>query len=51
MEKGLIKKIRGVCSGSKVAPNILNRVVSKCREIFNDYIPDVWITTDLGKKS
>lgn len=51
LDKGLVKKIRGVCSGTKVAPNLLNRTVSKCRELFNDYIPDVWITTDLGKKS
>ncbi|CAD8043470.1 unnamed protein product [Paramecium primaurelia] len=49
IERGPICKIRGVCSGSKVAPNLLNRVVSQCRNVFNDYIPDVWIHTDLQK--
>ena len=46
LERGPYKKIRGVCSGAKIAPNILNRVVSECRNIFNDFIPDVWIHTD-----
>ena len=30
---------------------ILNRMISKCREIFNDYIPDVWIYSDYYKGS
>jgi RNA 3'-terminal phosphate cyclase-like protein len=49
MERGPIKKIRGVCSGAKVAPNLLNRLVSTCRATFNDYIPNVWIHTDFQK--
>jgi RNA 3'-terminal phosphate cyclase-like protein len=47
--RGPFKRIRGVCSGVKVAPNVLNRVVGKCREVFNDFIPDVWVHTDLQK--
>lgn len=49
VDRGPFKRIRGVCYGTKVAPNLLNRVVSQCRNVFNDYIPDVWITTDLQK--
>lgn len=48
-EKGYVKRIRGVCAGSKISTSLLNRTVSKAREIFNEYIPDVWIFTDFFK--
>jgi RNA 3'-terminal phosphate cyclase-like protein len=48
-EKGYIKRIRGVCAGSKISTSLLNRAVSKCREVFNEFIPDVWIFTDFFK--
>jgi RNA 3'-terminal phosphate cyclase-like protein len=48
-EKGYIHRIRGVCAGSKISSSILNNIVSKCRNVFNDYIPDVWIHTDFDK--
>lgn len=49
MEKGYIKRVRGVCSGTKINPNLLNKTASKVREVFNQYIPDVWIFTDMLK--
>ena len=49
VSRGPIKRIRGVCSGVRVAPNFLNRLVSECRGVFNDFIPDVWIHTDFQK--
>lgn len=34
---------------SKVSLDYLNKMISKTREIFNDYIPDVWIYSELIK--
>jgi RNA 3'-terminal phosphate cyclase-like protein len=48
-EKGYIKRIRGVCAGSKVSTSILNQVKDKSKEMFLNYIPDVWIYTDFFK--
>lgn len=36
---------------SKVSTNFLNEMISKSREIFNDYIPDVWIFSELVKNN
>jgi RNA 3'-terminal phosphate cyclase-like protein len=49
LEKGYIKRIRGVCSGSKISTSILNEVKDQCKNIFLNYIPDVWIYTDYFK--
>jgi len=49
MNKGKIKRIRGTAYASKVAIQTLNRMISSAREIFNDYIPDVWIYSDYYK--
>lgn len=48
-KEGLYKKIRGTAFGQKVSQDILVQMVSKSREIFNDYIPDVWIYSDHSK--
>lgn len=34
---------------SKMSVDYSTKMVSKLREIFNDYIPDVWIYSDLIK--
>lgn len=47
----MIKRIRGTVIASKVSASFLNRMISKSREIFNDYIPDVWIYSVLVKNS
>lgn len=49
MEKGYVKRVRGICAGTKINPATLNTVASKVREVFNDYIADVWIFTDMFK--
>lgn len=49
-EEGKIKRVRGLLTSAKVSPQLTTRVVDKLREIFNDYIPDVWIHTDHYKK-
>jgi RNA 3'-terminal phosphate cyclase-like protein len=50
IDEGKIKKVRGLVTSAKVSPQLTTRVVDKLREIFNDYIPDVWIHTDHYKK-
>ena len=50
IDEGKIKKIRGLVTSAKVSPQLTTRVVDKLREIFNDYIPDVWIHADHYKK-
>jgi len=50
VDEGKIKRIRGLVTSAKVSPQLTARVVDKLREIFNDYIPDVWIHTDHYKK-
>jgi RNA 3'-terminal phosphate cyclase-like protein len=48
-ERGYIKRIRGVCSGSKVSTSILNQVKDQTKSVFLEFIPDVWIYTDYYK--
>jgi RNA 3'-terminal phosphate cyclase-like protein len=50
VDEGKVKRIRGLLTSAKVSPQLTTRVVDKLREIFNDYIPDVWIHTDHYKK-
>lgn len=49
-DEGKVKRIRGYVTSAKVSPQLTTRVVDKLREVFNDYIPDVWIHTDHYKK-
>lgn len=48
-ERGYIKRIRGVCSGSKMSTSILNDVKDKIKNAFLEYLPDVWVYTDFYK--
>ena len=50
-DEGKIKRIRGLVTSAKISPALTSRVVDKLREIFNDFIPDVWIHTDHYKKA
>jgi RNA 3'-terminal phosphate cyclase-like protein len=49
-DEGKVKRVRGWVTSAKVSPQLTTRVVDKVREVFNDYIPDVWIHTDHYKK-
>lgn len=49
MKPGLVKRIRGTCYASKASVNIIGRVIGAARDIFNDYIPDVWIYSEYSK--
>lgn len=45
----MIKWLWGNVLVSKMSVDYSTKMVSKLREIFNDYIPDVWIYSDLIK--
>ena len=47
----LIKRIRGVAIISKVSTSYLTKMISKVREIMNDYIPDAWVYSEMVKKN
>ena len=49
MREGLVKRIRGTCYASKASVNIIGRIIASAREIFNDFIPDVWIYSEYSK--
>ncbi len=48
-DEGKVKKIRGTLTAIKVSPDILNRMISAARGVFNKLLPDVWIASDLVK--
>ena len=33
--KGIIKRVRGVCTGAMISPHIINQIISKSREVLN----------------
>ena len=49
VEEGYVKRVRGVTVTTKVSPSIANRIVDAIRGVFNDYIPDVYIHTDVHR--
>ena len=46
IDPGKVKRIRGVVYSCKTNPVLSNSIVSGLRNVFNDYIPDVWIHLD-----
>ena len=49
-DEGKVKKIRGVAYSCNVNPTLATRMIDSIRNVFNDYIPDVWIHCDHYKK-
>ena len=41
---GKIKRIRGIAFSCKTSTDLLNRIIDNCRGIFNNLLPDVWIS-------
>lgn len=48
-DEGKILKIRGVSSTTRVSPQIANRLVESARSVLNQFIPDIYISTDVFK--
>ena len=48
-EAAKVKRVRGVAYGTKVSPQICNRLVDASRGVLNHFLPDVWVYTDVFK--
>lgn len=46
IEEGLVKRIRGVAFSTRVSPTIITRMIESSRGVFNDFLPDVHISSD-----
>ena len=49
LEAGKVRRIRGVAYGTKVSPQMANRMVDGSRGVLNHFLPDVWVYTDNHK--
>ena len=48
-DAGRIKRIRGIASATRVSPQISNRLIEATRSVLNEFIPDVFIHSDVFK--
>ncbi len=48
-DPGRVKRVRGIAYATKVAPQMVNRLVESSRGVLNQFLPDVWIYTDVHK--
>lgn len=48
-DPGKIKRIRGISSTTRVSPQISNRIIEASRSVLNQFIPDVYIYSDVYK--
>ena len=49
IDTGKVRRVRGVAYGMKVSPQMANRMVDGARKVLNNYLPDVWVYTDVHK--
>ena len=49
LDAGKVRRVRGVAYGTKVSPQMCNRMVDGARGVLNNYLPDVWVYTDTHK--
>ena len=49
LDAGKVRRVRGVAYGTKVSPQMANRLVDGARKVLNHYLPDVWVYTDVHK--
>lgn len=47
IDNGLIKRVRGIAFSSRMSPTVLSRVIESARRILNEFLPDVYIGSDL----
>ena len=47
--EGKVKRVRGIAFTSKISSSFANRMVNKARGVLNNFLPDVWISTDSVK--
>ncbi|EPZ35411.1 RNA 3'-terminal phosphate cyclase type 2 domain-containing protein [Rozella allomycis CSF55] len=49
LDCGKIKRIRGIAHASRVTPQMANRMVDGARSVLNQFIPDIYVHTDVFK--
>jgi RNA 3'-terminal phosphate cyclase-like protein len=49
IDEGRIKRIRGIAYATRVSPQTPNRVIESVRSVLNQFIPDIYIYTDIYK--
>jgi RNA 3'-terminal phosphate cyclase-like protein len=49
LDAGKVRRVRGVAYGTKVSPQMANRMVDGSRGVLNHFLPDVWVYTDTHK--
>ncbi|KAJ8519470.1 hypothetical protein ONZ45_g3595 [Pleurotus djamor] len=49
VEPGKIKRIRGIAHAVRVSPQFSNRMIEASRSVFNRYIPDIYLYSDVYK--
>jgi RNA 3'-terminal phosphate cyclase-like protein len=49
MDCGKVRRIRGVAYCARVSPSMANRMVDLARSVLNQYLPDVYIYTDVAR--
>ncbi|KND04309.1 18S rRNA biogenesis protein RCL1 [Spizellomyces punctatus DAOM BR117] len=49
IEEGQIKRIRGIAYATRISPQMANRTVEASRSMLTQFIPDVYIYTDVYK--
>lgn len=53
LDAGKVRRVRGVGFATKVSTQVANRMVDGARRVLNNFLPDVWVYTDVhrGKTS
>jgi RNA 3'-terminal phosphate cyclase-like protein len=46
VDPGFVRKVRGVAYGVRVSPQLTNRMATAARGVFNELLPDVYVSTD-----
>lgn len=49
LDKGRVKRIRGIAYSTRVSPQFANRIVEAARGVLNRFIPDIYLYTDVYK--
>lgn len=49
IKPGMVKRIRGTAYASKVSPALANRTIESCKGVLLNFLPDIYIYSDLNK--
>jgi len=49
VDPGKVKRIRGISHAVRVSPQFSNRMIEACRSVLNQFIPDIYLYSDVYK--